>query len=378
MPEIRGKLYRYGVNTMITVSLCMIVKNEEDILARCLDSLKGLMDEIIIVDTGSTDRTKEIAANYTDKIYDFSWCDDFAAARNFSFSKATKEYIYAPDADEVLDEINRRRFMMLKAALLPEIEIVQMKYITPHKYNTIQNAAMEYRPKLYKRLRTFTWVNPVHETVRLEPVVYDSDICIQHLPQSMHGKRDFKIFKQSFEKNGTLPKSIATMYAKELIKCGTLEDFSNALPYFLGEYQKSPDIEASCVLSRYYRLHGDIDKFFSVALKNVATDGCSEICCELGAYYFSKADYDEASLWYYNAAFEVKPVLDIASGGGKALHALSECYSKWADAKQAKLDSPPPQSRNMFTGDKEQIQALRNQAADYEKQAKEWMMPHEL
>ena len=104
----------------------------------------------------------------------------------------------------------------------------------------------------------------------------------------------------------------------------------------------------------------------------------AEICCELGAYYFSKADYDEASLWYYNAAFEVKPVLDIASGGGKALHALSECYSKWADAKQAKLDSTSPQSRNMFTGDKEQIQALRNQVADYEKQAKEWMMPHEL
>ena len=89
------------------------------------------MDEIIIVDTGSTDSTKEIAARYTDKIYDFSWCDDFAAARNFSFSKATQEYIYAPDADEVLDETNRRRFMMLKAALLPEIEIVQMKYITP-------------------------------------------------------------------------------------------------------------------------------------------------------------------------------------------------------------------------------------------------------
>lgn len=71
-------------------------KNEEEVLERCLNSLKGLMDEIIIVDTGSTDSTKEIAARYTDKIYDFSWCDDFAAARNFSFSKATQEYIYAP------------------------------------------------------------------------------------------------------------------------------------------------------------------------------------------------------------------------------------------------------------------------------------------
>ena len=71
---------------MITISLCMIVKNEEAVLARCLDSLRGLMDEIIIVDTGSTDNTKEIALKYTDKVYDFSWGDDFAAARNFSFS----------------------------------------------------------------------------------------------------------------------------------------------------------------------------------------------------------------------------------------------------------------------------------------------------
>ena len=73
---------------MITISLCMIVKNEEKLLARCLDSVAGLMDEIIIVDTGSTDRTKEIAARYTDKIYDFEWVQDFSAARNFAFSKA--------------------------------------------------------------------------------------------------------------------------------------------------------------------------------------------------------------------------------------------------------------------------------------------------
>ncbi len=64
----------------ITISLCMIVKNEERVLARCLDSVADLMDEIIVVDTGSTDRTKEIASRYTDLIYDFVWTDDFSAA----------------------------------------------------------------------------------------------------------------------------------------------------------------------------------------------------------------------------------------------------------------------------------------------------------
>ena len=64
----------------------MIVKNEEAVLERCLESLKGLFEEIVIVDTGSTDSTKEIATKYTDKIYDFQWINDFAAARNYAFS----------------------------------------------------------------------------------------------------------------------------------------------------------------------------------------------------------------------------------------------------------------------------------------------------
>lgn len=361
---------------MITISLCMIVKNEEAVLARCLDSLRGLMDEIIIVDTGSTDRTKEIARQYTAQVYDFSWCDDFAAARNFSFSKATQDYIYAPDADEVLDELNRRRFHMLKSALLPEIEIVTMHYITPAKYNTVQNSQMDIRPKLYKRLRTFTWINPVHETVRMDPVVYDSDIEIQHLPQSQHGKRDFKIFLRSYEKNGMLPKNITTMYAKELLKCGSPEDFASAAPFFERLHQQCPNEESTCVLARYYRQKEQYDKFFSIALKNVALVGYSEVCCELGAYYQSKKDYEEAILWYYNAAFETQAVLDIEANGGIPLAALAQCYDAWADAKQATLNTLPAGSRAHFTGDTDSIASLREQAAIYRKKAEEWMLPH--
>ncbi|AXH99762.1 glycosyltransferase [Sporosarcina sp. PTS2304] len=70
---------------MITISLCMIVKNEEAVIGRCLDSVSALVEEIIIIDTGSIDRTKEICRQYTDRVVDFQWIEHFAAARNFSF-----------------------------------------------------------------------------------------------------------------------------------------------------------------------------------------------------------------------------------------------------------------------------------------------------
>ncbi len=80
----------------------MIVKNEEELLQSCLESVADLCDEIIIVDTGSTDKTKAIATMYTDRIFDFTWIDDFSAARNFSFQQATKDFIFWLDADDLL------------------------------------------------------------------------------------------------------------------------------------------------------------------------------------------------------------------------------------------------------------------------------------
>lgn len=91
---------------MISISLCMIVKDEESTLDTCLKSVSSLTDEIIIVDTGSTDRTKEIALRYTDKIFDYSWNDSFADARNFSISKASNEFILVIDSDEIVAELN--------------------------------------------------------------------------------------------------------------------------------------------------------------------------------------------------------------------------------------------------------------------------------
>ena len=214
---------------MVSISVCMIVKNEEAVLSRCLDSLQGIAEEIIIVDTGSTDRTKEIAAEYTDKIYDFTWVNDFSAARNFAFSKATKDYIYSADADEVLEEKDREKFLTLKQVLLPEIEIVEMIYVNPEDCNMVYNYTREPRPKLFKRLREFRWIDPIHETVALNPLVYSSDIEIQHRPQNLHSGRDFAAMERELKKNGRLSARLYSMYAKELFISGQTQSWASSI-----------------------------------------------------------------------------------------------------------------------------------------------------
>lgn len=315
---------------MASISLCMIVKNEEKVLARCLDSIADLMDEIIIVDTGSTDATKEIAAKYTDKIYDFTWVNDFSAARNFSFEKATMDYIYAPDADEVLDEENRAEFAKLKEALLPEVEIVQMKYRTMTAFDTVLNATTEYRPKLFKRQRTFTWIDPVHETVRLEPVVFDSDIVINHMPESLHSKRDFSIFEKMIDRGEVLSEKLLKMYATELVKTGEEDDLKKAEDYFLAVYEYDENMEhrayATCVLAKWYRLAKDSYALLKLALKDVANQPSAEVCYQLGEYYLEQNDPKEASLWFANAACETQAILDIHAEGDLALQGLLASY----------------------------------------------------
>ena len=315
---------------MISISLCMIVKNEEQVLARCLDSLAPVMDEIIIVDTGSKDRTKEIASHYTEKVYDFTWTGSFSDARNFAASKATKEYIYTADADEYLDSLNQEKLMQLKSILLPEIEIVQMLYCTKGENNTVYNFEKEYRPKLYRRFRPFVWIDPIHETLRTDPIVFDSQIEIQHCPTGNHAKRDLQALLQAGLREERFSKKLHHMYAMELYISGEDEDFVDAIQVFektLEEDNRSMDEikEAMCVLARAYRTQGNIAKFFGYAVKDAVTTACAEICCELGKYYEAEGDIKEAALWYQNAATETESILDIRTSQEIPREGLHRC-----------------------------------------------------
>lgn len=325
---------------MATISVCMIVKNEEEQLGECLKSLVPIADEIIVVDTGSTDRTKEVAALFTDKIFDFKWIDDFSAARNFAFSKAKMDYIYTADADEVIDATNIRLFSDMKRALLPEIEIVQMYYLNMMETNTAYNSKRELRPKLFKRLRTFEWINPVHETVRLEPIIYNSEIEIMHLAKGSHASRDFATFQKALGKGMRLDKTLHSMYAKELFIAGEVEDFATAEGFFLNSCRdetRSVDEkrEAACVLARGYRLNGRTSDFFKLALREAATYPSSEMCAEIGEYFFSEGDFSEALCWYNDAIFETEAIISIYVKGKDSLNRLADCYENIGDSEKA-------------------------------------------
>lgn len=324
----------------MTISVCMIVKNEEQQLAACLDSLVPIADEIIVVDTGSTDSTKEIAARYTDRIYDFPWIDDFAAARNFAFSKAAMDYIYTADADEVIDEDNIRLFRRVKELLPPEVEIVQMYYLNLMEENAVYNSRRELRPKLFRRLRTFEWINPIHETVRLDPVIYNSDIEIRHLARGHHAKRDLAAFVKAADRGVRLDKVLHSMYAKELFIAGDTEDLKAAVPFFresLADPSRSEDEhrEARCVLARAYRLCGDTAGFFALCLRDVIAAPCAEMCSETGHFFYDSGNYAEALCWLNDAIFETEAVISIFVQGTENLELLADCYEKNGDPENA-------------------------------------------
>ena len=201
---------------MITISLCMIVKNEEDVLARCLDCAINFADEIIIIDTGSTDQTKEIAALYTEQIYDFEWIDDFSAARNFAFSKATMDYCMWLDADDVIRFEDQKKLVDLKNTLSLDTDMVMMRYYTGFDENGTPTFSYN-RERLIKNNKGYSWQGAIHEAIIPSGNILYSDIAVYH--QKIHPTdpdRNINIFEKLLESGHSLDMRQQFYYGREL------------------------------------------------------------------------------------------------------------------------------------------------------------------
>jgi tetratricopeptide (TPR) repeat protein len=178
IPEARPKRGRPPV------SLCMIVKNEEQNLADCLGSVADLVDETIVIDTGSTDRTVEVAQQLGAKVYSFAWVDSFAAARNESLRHATGDWVFWLDADDRLDAENRQRLGTLFANLPSENVAFVMKCLCLPDAVSRRSTAVDHI-RLFRRHPELRWRYRVHEQIlgsirALGGTVRWSDVVIHH------------------------------------------------------------------------------------------------------------------------------------------------------------------------------------------------------
>ncbi|CAG5088542.1 Glycosyl transferase family 2 [Thermobacillus xylanilyticus] len=146
------------------ISLCMIVKDEESVLERCLKSVQGYVDEIIIVDTGSTDATRDIASRFTDRIYTFEWVNDFSAARNEALKYARGKWILVLDADEYFEESEIRKLRELLGSMDPEPHLIYNLTIISllgEKHNFSTNESKVGR--VFGNHLDIRYVRPIHE-----------------------------------------------------------------------------------------------------------------------------------------------------------------------------------------------------------------------
>lgn len=294
---------------MITLSVCMIVKNEEDTLERCLESIKNIADEIVIVDTGSTDKTKEIAKKYTDNIYDFDWVYDFSKARNYSFSKATMQYTMWMDADDVLLEKDEKKLLELKKEIDPSVDVVIMKYDLTNK-KTGEVVCSFYRERIVKTQKHFEWQDPVHEYIAYKGKSIKSDVTLTHKKVHAPTNRNLDIFERYIESGNTLSPRNWFYYARELNKVGQKQKASIYYEKFLetSESVVSNYIDACTELSDYYSEIKEDEKSLKTLLKffeNFAPR--AEVLCKLGEYYKKREEYQKAIEWFNLATHCIVP-----------------------------------------------------------------------
>jgi len=284
-----------------TISLAMIVRDEEADLERCLNSVKDYVDEIVIVDTGSKDKTVEVAKKFTDKVFFFEWIDDFAAARNFSFSKCTKDFIFWVDADDVLLPEDGKKIRNLD---LSDKDVVVFDYIySQDEYGNYKSIVP--RERIIRRSLNLQWENEIHEIIPLQTKYHvDRDIKLHHYRNHVSSSRNIAILerivnnkKKNKKKN---PRNIYYL-GKEYFHVGKIDEAIKVLHKFV----KCKDswwenkYEAMFYLAKCYLRKNMLTEFKKWIFEGLKIEErIAEPYYLMGDFYFNQGQWLKAIHWY--------------------------------------------------------------------------------
>lgn len=272
------------------ISLCMIVKNEEKVLDLCLGSIKNFVDEIIVVDTGSTDNTKYTALRYTDKVFDYDWCDDFSKARNFSIARAENDWILVLDADEIVKQFDRNSIFEFCSCVENQSKVGRLKRINEYEDSYGKRRYIERISRLFNK-NNFCYSGSIHEQVVYKNKGnYDTsniDITIDHVGYSKEVlKRTNKIQRNIIMLKKEIIKNEKDPYINyQLGKSYFLEkDYKNAILYF----KKS----ILLVDNFNYEYVEDLVESYGYSLLNLNKFNEAAIIETYKRYYLNSPDYN--------------------------------------------------------------------------------------
>lgn len=277
-----------------TLSLALIMKNEEDNIRNCLNSFKNVVDEIIVIDTGSTDNSKKIALEFTDKVYDFKWVDDFSKARNFSFEKCTSDWIIWADSDDILLPQDAQKIKNLN---YDNKEIIICKYVYNHDELGNPGSILE-RERIIKRSLNLKWQKAIHEYIPLNGKISREDIEIHHYKKQNNSERNLSILQKIIQTDQD-PRNFF-YYGKELFYFNKFEESNEILKKFVLMNGWIEDIcNAYEIIAKNSLILKNEKDFLENIFKSIEIEPTrAEPCFELGSFYMNKGIYKKAIFWF--------------------------------------------------------------------------------
>lgn len=284
----------------MNLSVCIIAKNEEKNIRRCLESLKSYNFEIVVVDTGSTDDTEKIAQQYTDRVFHFQWKNDFSSARNFAISKSTKTYVMSMDCDECIDYIDVKKLQNLLVERKKQVGRIKIRnHLT--KNGTGQENT-EWINRIFSK-ELFHYEGCIHEQVTAmngeEYETYQAPVVILHtgydLPENerkQKAERNIKLLQQE------LQRLLIAFLQKQDAFVNVIDDVG---------LKNDDENNKRCVQGIFSMIEAGND----LAVKLQHEEQLPYILYQLGKGYYMAGDYTEACTYFSCAlSFDLNPKLE--------------------------------------------------------------------
>ena len=299
----------------MTWSLSMIVKNGEEHLAQTLESAKAICDELVVLDTGSTDKTVEIAESFGAKVFHYDWIDDFGAARNASLSHCTGDWILWLDCGDIIPSESQKAFIALKENLATtgtQFDFVWAKI--NRGIDAEGNVVFAFNtPRLARRRKGLKWVGAVHEyldasnvnALMAQGVWVDDPLALFNVPTD----RNLKILQRLIDEGDTSTRT-AYYYANELRDHKRWAEAIEAYNRFIAmEYYSWEYYDSLCSLARCHHEMKDeaaVGKVLAEAIRFDSTRG--EAFVALGDMHYEQQRWAMAAPFYRAAIGLQAPV----------------------------------------------------------------------